>query len=54
MTPDYNIACYGKPEFELNRGAGQVEFVLISDILNKDIYLHGNAIKIQFSVTKHH
>ena len=54
MTPDHNIDCYGKPEFERNRGAGQVQFVSISDILDKDIYLHGNAIKIQFSVTKHH
>ena len=52
MSPDHNIACYGRPDFERNRGAGQVEFVPISEILDKDTYLHGNALKIQFSVTK--
>ena len=52
MSPDHNIDCYGRPEFERNRGAGQVEFVLISDILDKDTYLHGNDLKIQFTVTK--
>ena len=52
MIPDYNTACYGRPAINPNRGAGQDKFVSISDILNKDTYLHGNALKIQFSLIR--
>ena len=54
MIPDYNTACYGRPGIISNRGAGQDKFLPISDILDKDSYLHGNALKIQFSLIRNH
>ena len=54
MIPDYNTACYGRPGINTNRGAGQDKFLPISDILYKDTYLHGNALKIQLSVIRNH
>ena len=52
MIPDYNTSCYGRPGINTNRGAGQDKFLPISDILHKDTYLHGNALKIQFSLIR--
>ena len=52
MLPDYNTACYGRPGIKPNHGVGQDKFFAISDILNNDAYLHGNALKIQFSLIK--
>ena len=54
MMPDYNTACYGRPGNNPNRAAGQDRFLPISDILNKDTYLHGNSLKIRLTLIRNH
>uniref|UniRef100_T1D122 TRAF-5 n=1 Tax=Dendrocoelum lacteum TaxID=27895 RepID=T1D122_9PLAT len=50
MKPNNNDQCYGRPSGRCNLGAGQPDLVELSEILNKDYYLHHGALKLRLTL----